>query len=32
VYVLDQGRIRFEGTPDQLQSDRELQRMLLGVA
>ena len=32
TYVMDQGRITFEGTPDQLREDRELQRMLLGVA
>ena len=32
VYVMDQGRITFEGTPRQLRGDRELQRMLLGVA
>jgi branched-chain amino acid transport system ATP-binding protein len=32
TFVMDQGRITFEGTPDQLREDRELQRMLLGVA
>jgi branched-chain amino acid transport system ATP-binding protein len=32
VYVMDQGRISFEGSPQQLQEDRELQRMLVGVA
>jgi branched-chain amino acid transport system ATP-binding protein len=32
VYVMDQGRITFVGTPRELRGDRELQRMLLGVA
>jgi branched-chain amino acid transport system ATP-binding protein len=32
VYVMDQGRMTFAGTPRQLEGDRELQRMLLGVA
>jgi branched-chain amino acid transport system ATP-binding protein len=32
VYVMDQGRITFTGTPRELEGDRELQRMLLGVA
>ena len=32
VYVMDQGGISFEGTPEQLRGDRDLQRMLVGVA
>jgi len=31
VYVMDQGRIQFEGTPDDLRRDPEIQQRFLGV-
>jgi branched-chain amino acid transport system ATP-binding protein len=31
LYVMDQGRIQFEGTPDALRADPEIQQRFLGV-
>ena len=31
LYVMDQGRIQFEGTPDSLRADPEIQQRFLGV-
>jgi len=31
VYVMDQGRVQFEGTPDDLRRDPEIQQRFLGV-
>jgi branched-chain amino acid transport system ATP-binding protein len=31
LYVIDQGRIQFEGTPDALRADRDIQQRFLGV-
>ena len=31
LYVMDQGRIQFEGTPDALRADRDIQQRFLGV-
>jgi branched-chain amino acid transport system ATP-binding protein len=31
LYVMDQGRIQFEGTPDDLRADPEIQQRFLGV-
>ena len=31
LYVMDQGQIQFEGTPDALRADPEIQQRFLGV-